>query len=127
MYWLRLNEKQAPEGRNSKNTHVRQDHPAQTLEKSCPKSFPNKPGVVCPHDEFLIPQAKICLWEQKHVGVRRISSRSEYFPYSTHCILFSPHACEAGTKCVPLRSVFNGISLHPFEEAVQTTLRRPLS
>lgn len=32
MYWLRLEKKQAPEGRNSKNTHVRQDHPAQTLK-----------------------------------------------------------------------------------------------
>jgi hypothetical protein len=94
------------------------------LEKPCPKSFPNKPGAVCPHDEFLIPQVKNCLWERKHVGMRRVSYKANT-PHTAHTACFFPHACEAGAKCVALRSVFNGISLHPFEEAVQTALREP--
>jgi hypothetical protein len=100
MYWLCLEKKQAPEGRNSKNTCSSRSSRSNP-EKSCPKSFPNKPGVVCPHDEFLGPQAKICLWERKHVGVRRVFFQSEYFPYSTHYMLFFPTPVKLAPNACP--------------------------
>jgi hypothetical protein len=59
-------------------------------EKPCPKSFPNKPGAVCPHDEFLIPPSKNLSLGTETRRREKGFLQSEYFPYCTHCMLSPP-------------------------------------